>query len=148
MHLYHFHFKWILTAHRFAEHLFNFTESAWTVQVVQSLVCDHKVIKASEIHLYSLISSTTSGSQSLYLSNCARRWVFSSLRSFSSFSSELLSFCRHRSLFWESLFVIITTHVFAFGKYSYCILASLFGLFQRLHEGCFPLLRLRILEHK
>lgn len=44
---------------------------------------------------YSLMSSTTCGSHSLYWSSSACSCARSSLRAFSSFSRELLSFCRH-----------------------------------------------------
>ena len=54
-------------------------------------------------HLYSLISSITSGSHSLYFSSSDSMWVRSSLRAFSSFSRELLSFCTHAYQFIQNL---------------------------------------------
>lgn len=50
-------------------------------------------------HLYSLISSTTSGSHSLYFSKSANSWVRSCLRAFSSFSREFLSVWKYKEQF-------------------------------------------------
>lgn len=44
-------------------------------------------------HCHSLISSTTSGSHSLYLSSSASRWVLSFLKASNCFSKLALSFC-------------------------------------------------------